>query len=235
MNPITQDQFFSQLFQTGLSDPNSKVYLPGLILQSSNPSLNPYTVASIDLGNQDFGSGIQMDIKLANMAISNVANVSVAASNGGTVQLAGLNAVMLGQFCTLNPPPPNVGSVLSLTTDFTLSNPNAGTLNGSFSVTISAGAINSVFTVSGQNFDDITITFTSVTVSVPSSVTVNPTITFQGGGGGFWANLFQNYLKQESSIQMIVGQVNTVIGGNLAQLSSEITTLVQNALKQQLG
>lgn len=235
MTPITQDQFFSQLFQQGLSDPASKVYLPGIILSTSNPSLNPYTVSSLDLGSQSFGSGITVDVSLSNMSITGLANITVAAGAGGSLQLTGLNIALVSQFCKLSPPPPGVSSTIALNTRFTLSSQVAGSISGSFSVTLNAAALNAALMLSGNSLTDIVITLTSLAVSVPATVTVDPHITFDGGGGGLWATLFQNYLKQQSTIQSIVTQLNGVIGQNLEQLSTELTKILQNALQQQLG
>lgn len=231
---MNQDQFFAQLFQMGLSDPNSKVYLPGIILSSSNPSLNPYTVASVDLGNQSF-QDFNVAVKLNNLAVSGIPNISVAAANGGNLQLAGLNATFLAQFCKLSPPPPNVGSLLSLITRFTLSSPGAGSVGGTFTMTLNAGAVSGAFTLSGQDFFTVVVKITSLAIAIPASVTVNPKIEFDGGQGGFWAKLFQNFLKEQSTIQMIAQKVNEAVVGQLPQLSAQLTQILQTSLKQQLG
>ena len=234
MNPITQDQFFSQLFQTGLSDPNSRIYLPGIILSSGNPSLNPYSVSSIDLGNQSIGSGISVDVLLTNLTVSGIPNVSVASSTGGSLQITGLNAASVAQFCVLNPPPPNVGLTIIVKTQFTLTAQGVGSLPGSFSMSISAATLNGTFAISGQNFTSIVITLNSLAVSVPSSAIVTPIVTFQNPSS-FWSNLFENYLKQPSTIQTITSHINTALTGQLPQLSTQLTQIIQNALQQQLG
>lgn len=235
MSALTQDAFFTQVFESGLSNASSKLYLPGMIMATSNPSLNPYTIDSTDLGKQDFGMGITVDVKLQNLAIAGIPNISVAPGAGGNFVLTGLTTNFLAQFCTLNPPPSGVSSTLSITSRFTLSNPDAGSISGSFSVTISAAALGGQFVVSGADFTTIVITFRSLSASVPATVTVNPQITFDGGGGGFWANLFQKYLQKQSTIQSIVQQINAQVQGVMDQISTEITQIVRENLKKQVG
>lgn len=237
MAVISQDQFFTGVFTTGLSDPNSKAYLPGIILSSTSPSLNPYQIAAVNLGEQSFGNGISLNVSLSNLVISNLANITISPTLGGSLQLNGLNIALTAQMGQLNPPPPGTGTALSLTCNFTLESEVAGTLTGNFSVTISAAALSAAFVLSGSSFSDITLTFSSLNASVPSTVTVNPVVNFDGGGGGFWATLFENYLKEESTIQSITGQINTKINtpSLLQSLSAQISTIVQNNLKSQLG
>lgn len=238
MSTIAQDQFFGQVFQAGLSDPASQVYLPGLLLGSTNPSLNPYTVAELDLGNQSFGSGIDLAVTLTQVSIAGIPNVSVAPAHGGSLSLADLTVTLMAQCCVLDPPPAGVGTTLVMSCQFSLYNatPAPGTtLTGTFSVELNQAALSGVVVLSGTSFSDLALTVTALTASVPTTATLTPTITFTGGGGGFWATLLENYLQEPSTVQTIVGQLNTAVESALPSLSDSLTTLVRSALQQQVG
>jgi hypothetical protein len=235
MAAINQDQFFSQLFQSGMSDPNSKVYLPQIIMGTTNPGLNPYTMDKLDLGSQNVG-GVQLNILLTNIAIAGIPNVSVAPASGGSFTLKGLNAAIVAQFCKLSTPPPGVGTTLSLSSNFQLSF-TGNQLTGTLTVLIDQATLNAQMIISGDQLENIVTTVTSINSAVPSTATISPTITFDGGGGGFWSQLFQNFLKKPSTITAIVGKINEQLNSQsvINSLSSELTTLFQNAIRQQLN
>lgn len=235
MAAINQDSFFSQLFQTGMADPNSKVYLPQMLLQTSNPSLNPYTMGTLNLGQQNIG-GVDINVLLTNVVIGGIPNITVAQSLGGSFVLQGLNATMTTQFGVMSPPPPGVASSLTFAANFTLSF-TGNQLTGSLSITISPAALTALLLISGSQLLDMVLTINSLNSSVPATAVVNPTVTFDGGSGGFWSTLFQNFLKKPSTITMIVGQVNQQINsaGTRANLSSSLTTVFQNAIQKQIG
>jgi hypothetical protein len=234
MAAITQDSFFSQLFQTGLADPNSKVYLPQVLLQTSNPSLNPYTMSSLNLGSQNIG-GVQINVLLTNVVIGGIPNVTVAQNQGGVFTLVGLNATMTTQFGLLSPPPPGVATTLSFAADFTLSFPG-NQLTGSLSISISQAALTALMVISGDQLLNIVITLNSLVSAVPATAIITPVVTFNPASD-FWSTLFQNFLKKQSTVTTIVGQINQQISAPslLASLSSELTTVLQNAIQKQIG
>lgn len=235
MAAINQDSFFSQLFQTGMTDPNSKVYLPQIIMGTTNPSLNPYTMDKLDLGTQNVG-GVELDILLTNIAIAGIPNVSVSPKDGGSIVLTGLNVALIAQFCKLNPPPTGIGSTLSLSSNFQLSF-TGNQLTGSLVVLIDQATLNAQMVISGDQLINIITTVSSVNAAVPSTATITPTITFDGGQGGFWSQLFQNFLKKPDTITAIVGKINEQLNTQsvIASLSTELTTVFQNAIRQQLN
>lgn len=234
MTAINQDVFFSQLFETGMSDPNSKVYIPKILLETTNPSLNPYTMSSMDLGKQDI-MGIKLDIKLTDLTISGIPNVTTSTPNGGHFTLTGLDVDFLAQFCKLNPPPNGVGNTLIFACDFTLSF-TGNSLTGSLIVAFNQAALGGTLTISGDQLENIELTINSLTSSVPSTIVVNPIIKFDESGGAFWAKAFEGFLKKITTINMIVSKVNDALNttSEKNQLSKELSTILQKSIKEQL-
>jgi len=232
---IEQDAFFSKLFQTGMTDPNSKVYLPQILLGTSSPSLNPYTMETLDLGDYILG-GVSIDILLTNIIISGIPNVSVLPQDGGSFTLSGLNASINAQFCKLLPPPAGVADILSLSSNFKLSFTD-NQLTGKLTLLISQAGLTANMVISGDQLINITTTIVSLHASVPGSATITPSITFDAGGGDFWANVFTRYIKKPSTIETIVEKINNELNSAsvISSLSSELTTIFRNAIKQQLN
>jgi hypothetical protein len=232
---INQDTFFSKLFETGMTDSNSKVYLPQILLDTKSPSLNPYTMATLDLGTQNIG-GVDIDVLLTNIVINGIPNVSVRPQDGGSFMLTGLNAAIIAQFSKLSPPPPGVTPTLALSGNFTLAFPG-NQLTGKLSLLIDQAALNAKMVLSGDQLINIITTVVSLQASVPVTATISPTITFDSGGGDFWATLFKKFIKKPSTIDAIVGRINDELNtqSTISSLSSELSTIFQNAIRQQLN
>ena len=236
MATINQDIFFSKLFQTGMTDPNSKVYLPKILLDTQSPSLNPYTMDRLDLGKQTIG-GVEIDVLLTGIVINGIPNVSVRPEDGGSFALTGLNAAITAQFCKLLPPPPGVTPTLALSSNFTLAYPG-NQLTGTLSLLIDQAALNAQMVLSGgDQLINIITTVMSLQALVPATATISPTITFDGGEGDFWATLFKKFIKKPTTISAIVARINDELNaqGTKDSLSSELSTIFQNAIRQQLN
>lgn len=235
MAAINQDLFFSKLFQAGMSDPDSRIYLPKILTDTQNPSLNPYTMATLDLGKQTLG-GVPIDILLTNLVIEGIPNVSVKAQDGGSFAFTGLNAAIVGQFCRLSPPPPNVNPKLAMSAKFTLSF-TGNQLTGNLIITIDQASLDANMLLSGDQLINIVTTVNSLKAGVPDTATITPKVTFDGGGGDFWATLFSNFIKKKSTVDAIVSRVNDELNSQSIRdsLSSELSTIFQNAIRQQLN
>lgn len=235
MAAVDQDIFFSKLFQTGMSDPNSRIYLPKILTDTQSPSLNPYTMATLDLGAQTIG-GVPINVLLTNIVIGGIPNVSVNPQDGGAFTLTGLNADIVGQFCRLSPPPPNVNDKLVLSADFNLSF-TGNQLTGNLVQTIGKASLNAKMLLSGDQLINIVTTVASLQAGVPNTATITPKVTFDSGGGDFWPTLFSNFIKKKTTVDAIVAKVNDELNSQSIKdsLSSELTTIFQNAIRQQLN
>jgi len=235
MAVVNQDIFFSKLFQTGMSDPNSRIYLPKILTDTQNPSLNPYTMDRLDLGQQTIGV-IPINVLLTNISIKGIPSVSVNAQEGGSFVFTGLNTAIIAQFCTLSPPPPNVNPILALSADFALSF-TGNQLTGTLEVTIDKAALNAQMLLSGDQLINIITTINSLQASVPDTAAITPKVTFDSGGGEFWPTAFSKFIKKKTTIDAIVAKVNDELNstGTKDNLSRELTTIFQNAIRQQLN
>lgn len=231
---VNQDTFFTNLFQTGMTDPNSKAYLPTMIMDTTNPSLNPYTKDLLDLGRQNV-KGMFLNIKLTNLKIEGIPNISISSNQGGEFKLAGLDITFGAQFCKLSPSPENIGNKLTFSSDFELSFPG-NSLLGSFSTDINQGFLDGTMTISGNQLESIVTTIKTIEVGIPSSATVTPTVTFDQPSD-FWSSFLEGYLKKDSTVQMMLGKINEQIQteSEMEQLSQELTTILQNVIKKQLN
>lgn len=234
MTAISQDAFFSKLFETGMSDPNSKVYIPKILMETTDPSLNPYKMSSLDLGKQSI-MGVELNVELTDLAISGIPNITTSTTLGGHFTLTDLDVDFLAQFCKLNPPPKGVDTKLVFASKFTISFPG-NSLKGSLTVDFNESALGGKLTISGNQLEDIVLTINSLEASVPQTITVNPVIKFDESGGAFWAKAFEGFLKKISTINMIVSQINDALNttNEKKQLSTELSAILQKAIKEQL-
>lgn len=234
---IDQDTFFSKLFATGLSNPNSKAYIPGILANTKNPSLNPYKLDSLDVGKQSF-EGITFDLSLSNLTISGIPNVTVNPALGGSFKMTDLTIDLQAELGKLASPPPGAKTLI-FASDFSAKLIGAGsdTLPGSLSVTISEAALIAEVVISGNQLVNIVTTINSMSAAVPSTAVVTPKVTLSGSGSAFFEKLFEDFLQKPSTVQMILGQVNDQIKKASVRdsIGKEVTTLLQNALKEQLG
>lgn len=234
MTALNQDDFFTRVFEQGLSDPDSKLYLPGMIMASTNPPLNPYVVKKLDLGNQTLGPGFTMDVLLTNLNVLGLANVSINPAQQGSFVLSGLLTNFCAQLGKLNPPPTGVAAEFEMDADFTLSDGTGDSSSGTLTIKLDQVSISGQFTIGGEDLGDINMQLNNLSVAVPDDVTISVTVHFSSGASGF-NTMMERFLEQVSVIRGLLSGVNKKVNDSLPQISSSLSQIVQADLKQQLG
>jgi hypothetical protein len=231
-----QDTFFSKLFETGMTDPKSKVYLPQILLDTKSPSLNPYTMDMLDLGTQKVAQ-VDIAVMLTGITINGIPNVSVSRQQGGSFALDGMNAAITAQFGKLQPPPPGVTNSLVLNSSFSLSFPG-NQLTGKLELSIGQASLTAQIVLSGDQLINISTSIISLQTAIPVSATIIPDIKFDGGDDKyvFWKNFFANFIKKQTTIDTIVTRINGEINAENVRdtLGSELGEIFRNAIRQQL-
>jgi hypothetical protein len=220
--------FFVQLASQGLASPASALYLPALILGAENPVLEPYAAGSVDLGEQTIpGLGVQVDVQLQDVEVAGLANVQLAPPG---LQVQEGACTFTAQFPAPQPPQ-GVPSALQLSGGFQVTNSAAGTLTGTFTLTLPQSSLSGTCQVGGTSAADVWVGFSALALQAPTGSV--PTVTVQSTGTpAFWLNLIQNLLEQPSVAQQALTAVNAQLAANLGEVGTSLTGALQSALPQ---
>ena len=114
---MSQDPVVS-LIITFLTTPATDFYLPKMLAKSKDPSLEPYTTSSIDLGSQNI-MGLNMKLALKNVGITGITNVQIKKIGGKPdIQVVGEQVTFTAVRPNTEAPPPGVPTVITFNSDF---------------------------------------------------------------------------------------------------------------------
>ena len=235
---INQDQFFSQLIQQASSNPKGDGYLPKVITGLKDPRLDPFSIKTLDLGQQKF-LGEEVDVTLDEVAIHGLANVEVAP---GALTISGMMINFTASFSRISPPPKGTTKDLQISADFTLKSQQAGTLNGSATIAVEQSSLKGTLNLGGKDFQTINIDFSSLTVeatqhTIPGETSKqNVTATVQlKPDNQFFDSLIAKIMEQPNAVDTVVSHINTEIASHLTRINAEVTDMAQKILVQKLG
>ena len=230
MSTLTEDKFFTQLFQQGLNDSNGDFYLPKLIEGASNPKLEPYSAGSADLGDLPV-LDTTIHVTLSGITVAGLSNLQIPADG---LSITNLNVTFTADFSKIDPPPSGSSQYIVVHADFKATNPDAGTLLGSFTLTIKASTLAGDFDIEGQDLTVIETAFSSLSVSAPTtSDNVTASVSIDNGGT-FWNSYLSDMMEKSEVVKAVLDNVNQNVKDNLTKISTSISNTLQSIVRSKL-
>lgn len=243
-NPV--DQYLFHRVRDALNNPKSNLYLPKLVIDSTSPVLEPYTISQLNisdsyattfLGVSATVSQIQFPSGLTLTGASNLTapseDVIFTQNNvNSTLELGRLNPVPTIDGKTVPNPPTMATSTFSLMVTIGENAP-VGPITGSITIKAeplensSLPAIISSLTASGSDPDDLKVTFNSISLNVDTDA-VEITITPDGGSE---YETFVNSIANNADLKnCVLGVLNTEILTQLPMISTLATAFCRAQL-----
>ena len=234
MSGLSQDPFFSRLFQTGMDDSSSGFYLPKLLLSSDDPELDPYTVAKLALGTISVKGPpeVSLDVTLTDFSLAGLSNARLPADG---VTLTDLNVVFQVDFSQITPPPSGSSAEIEVQTGFSATNEEAGTLTGNLTLAIKSSSLKGAFAIGGNDLTVMTVRFRHLTLEIPPTEgNVNACVKIDNGGT-FWDTYLATAMEKASVLNTITKTLNEYLEGDLDKIGDGISGAIQKVVKQKLG
>jgi hypothetical protein len=216
-----------------LTNPSTDFYLPKIIQQSGNPTLEPFDAANIDLGSFDLMKST-VSVRLQDLEITGMSNVQVVKQNGVPVISVNDNQVTF-QANRPNTESPPVGVPVNLIFDAQL----VVTAKGSPSppvpvvVTITNTTIDGVFTATGDSGNPGTVAIRFLQLKISADATP-ANIQFDVSKlNSFIKPQLVSWLAAPATLNKIITEMNTQLNSTtvLNALNQSATKMAQSTLK----
>jgi hypothetical protein len=222
----------SQLLILYLTTPSSDFYIPKIIANTKDPTLEPYRLKQVSIGSVDV-LGQSIGITLLQVDIRGISNVQIARSNGQPrIDVDGDTVTFHAVRPNREAPPANIPA--ELTIDAQLQLTVAGEKSPTIPITciVRDATITGVFLATGDpaQAQTVNISFSSATVASPANA---DNIRFDLSRlESFLKPQIESYLKAERTLTDLINRVN----GELAKpeilkaVSKSATDAVRSAL-----
>jgi hypothetical protein len=238
-NPV--DRYIFDRVRAALNNPESEWFLPSIVYNSQNPSLEPLSIDIITLPDQTINimgqSLLFTRIQLAGFAMAGTSNI-IAPTPQLVCQEPGINVT--ASFSTLNPPPSvktGTGELkqipappLTATGKFSML-PDGETvpLPGSFAIAIQSSDIHITVQPSGTELDDLQIKITRLQFDIPPqrvAITMNIDSVFKKS--------VEKMINGPNIKTRIVSQLNAALEEKLADISQAATEAARQTIAARL-
>ncbi|MFJ9949356.1 hypothetical protein [Kitasatospora sp. NPDC091207] len=227
-NPV--DQYLFDRLRAAVADETSPFYPPTLITGMAKPTVEPYTVDKVVIGEISLSSELKPleNVTFTGLSIRGCSN-TVAPPELAALTAGRVSAVLKLSTLTSRPRPLDASG--KLTADW-------GThkgLPGDFAVLADEVTIATDLSFSGTELDDLAITIDSLIATVPDQgLTI--TVDLSGGTGEHPAveEYANEALKRDEIKEQIVKRVNEALQKQLPDLGPEVSRLVREAIAQRL-
>jgi hypothetical protein len=214
------DLYLFDRIRYSLNNPASNWYVPTLLQNYKNPSLNPFTPPPVSLGTLDLGLVTLNNVSLSDINIIGFPNSTVPAES-----------------MILSPPTLTVVLLIGNLNDGTTGSAtfygeyNSDTLIFGLTVRLQSASITCMVTPEGDDVDNLVVNFNAVVFGLPDTSAMQITLDDQSGMG----KTVQRILNEPATQNKIVEAINGQLSNSLAAISAEVTSLVKALLSQQLG
>ncbi len=227
-NPV--DRYLFDRMRHALNDPKSAAFLPKILNQNKDPSLEPLQVDEISIPTfKELGTKFENG-SLTGLSFRGLSNVK-APEDKLTMSVGEVKfTATLGGW---NPPPSISGGTIPAppatgSSDFSIE--SLGTLfKGTIDLTVEGAEVVSDLQTDGTSDSDLTVTFNSLKI-VATTDQVKIGLKMKT----FARKKIEEKLNTSDTLSMILGKINDEIQGKLSDISSQVTQYARQAISSGL-
>jgi hypothetical protein len=241
------DQYVYDRARIAMNDQTSDWYLPRVMLEQSNPVVEPYSVGDISVPDQTIKGLQYTDISIDNIIITGFSNIS-APVDDNKLNTPDIDATFA--ISTFNPGPTvtidqGSGQVFKKVPDppltiagdfsFTQQGFETVTIHGTIDVAVKSSTITSTITPSGDKLADLTLTLTTLQSNIQlSDMDISISITSESPMKTFFEAVADKIFNSDKVKDQIIGSINKKVSGAKGKLGAELTKIARKTMTQKL-
>ena len=229
------DMYLFDRMRFALNNASGQWYLPMLLCNFSDPSLEPLTVSKIDLPQQSIMGMNITTIQLLDLAVSGLSNMLAPSDTlifnedvglQATIDLSALTNPPAKQYNGKTIPAPPLKGTGNFAMMF---EDDDETYPGSFVLEVTSSQLHFTTKLDGSDLDTLQIIVLSASIGAdPSNVRLNITIDSD------FNDMINQVLNTPSVTSTIIGKINDALADNLGTISDQITASARAGIASRL-
>lgn len=226
-NPV--DQYLFDRLRTSVGNETSAFFPPTVLRSITSPSLEPFAMKEITVGDVDLGSawGKAEAVTLGDVSVAGASNAVVPPENASLTQGVVRATVALS---TLRGKPPVPDPPLRLTGTFRFRYGGTPSPEGKLTVEVHSSSLAAALAFAGADVDDLALTFTSLGIGF-----ANKDLTLRVDlDGAEIESAVNEALTADSVKDAVRSGLNDALAKELTTISNGITPVVRQAIIERL-
>ncbi|MFJ1791634.1 hypothetical protein [Kitasatospora griseola] len=221
-NPV--DQYLFDRLRTSVGKAKSPFYPPSVLLSAKRPTIEPYWIEEMEVGDIDLGDwGTAEDVRFVKATVTGTSNAVVppekAVLDRGTVRATVALSALRGRPPVPDPP-------LKLTGTFCFTYQGSQSPDGGLTVTVDASSLTAALSFSGADVDSLGITFGALTAGFENK-DLDITVDLKGGE---FEGIVNEALKGDSIKNDVRVALNNALAKDLGSIGEGVSSVVRKAI-----